>query len=166
MLNREMSPTNALAYVKQRGSFANPYFGFMNKLADWQVEAEVGPLKRISLLMVMYDPWTKEIHVLLGWPISLVKTSRWLGIGMFRGTVRTESMGGFNNEMGHPVHKHDVYLSLFHRLVYILVWTLPSGTSTIIISKYNTIISKFNFWARYFDDWVCIWNNPLLRLAS
>ena len=56
MLNREMSLTDSLAYVKQRGRIANPYFGFMNKLADWQVEAEVGPLKRISLLMVMYDP--------------------------------------------------------------------------------------------------------------
>ena len=55
MLNREMSLTDALAYVKQRGSIANPYFGFMNKLADWQVEAEVGRLKPISLLMVMYD---------------------------------------------------------------------------------------------------------------
>ena len=46
MLNREMSLTDALAalayYVKQRGSSVSPYFGFVNKLADWQVEAEVG----------------------------------------------------------------------------------------------------------------------------
>ena len=44
MLNREMSLTDALAYVKQRRSIANPNFGFMNQLADWQVEAKVGRL--------------------------------------------------------------------------------------------------------------------------
>ena len=36
MLNREMSLTDALAYVKQRGRIANPYFGFMNK-TNWRI---------------------------------------------------------------------------------------------------------------------------------
>ena len=39
-----MSLTDALGYVKGRRSIANPNSVFMNQLADWQVEAEVGRL--------------------------------------------------------------------------------------------------------------------------
>ena len=38
LINRDMSLTDALEYVKERRSIARPNEGFLKQLAEWQVE--------------------------------------------------------------------------------------------------------------------------------